>query len=184
VIRPPTAGATRIAPGQHLIFDLDDTLIENNVHFERAIEAFIDAVEHADLSREDARAVFNEVERENTLAHGYGSLVFSRSLADAYRRLAAHEADEGELARVEALGLAILEQEVELIPHVETTMAQLARRHTLTIMTKGQREEQALKVERSGLERYVHHVEIVARKPRRPTEPSWRRSAPSRGGPG
>jgi len=160
---PPTP-PTRIAPGQDLIFDLDDTLIENNIHFERAIESFIDAVEHADLSRDAARAVFNEVERVNTLAHGYGSLVFSRSLGDAYRRLATRDGDEAELARIEALGLAILEQEIELIPHVETTLAELARRHTLTILTKGQREEQALKVERSGLERYVHHVEVVAEK--------------------
>lgn len=154
----------RIAPGQHLIFDLDDTLIENNIYFERAIEAFIDAVEHADLTREDARTAFNEVERSNTSAHGYGSLVFSRSLADAYRRLAAVDADEAELARIAALGTAILEQDVELIPHVETTLADLARRHTLTILTKGQREEQSLKVERSGLERYVQHVEVVAEK--------------------
>lgn len=160
----PSTLPPRITPGQHLIFDLDDTLIENNIHFERAIEAFIDAVEHADLSRDAARAVFNEVERANTAAHGYGSLVFSRSLGDAYRRLAVRGADETELARVEALGTAILEQDIELIPHVETTLAELARRHTLTILTKGQREEQSLKVERSGLERYVHHVEVVAEK--------------------
>ena len=29
--------------GQYLIFDADDTLWENNVHFERAIEDFLDS---------------------------------------------------------------------------------------------------------------------------------------------
>ncbi len=155
---------TRQPLGQALIFDCDDTLWENNVYFERAIEAFLDAVAHAGLSREAARAVFNDVERANTVAHGYGSLVFSRSLRDTYRRLVPGEPDEAELGRIEALGTAILSQGQELIPHVETTLAELSRRHTLTLLTKGQEEEQRLKVERSGLERYVQHVEIVAEK--------------------
>ena len=154
----------RVAPGQHLIFDCDDTLWENNIYFERAIDAFLDAVAHADLSREAAREVFNDIERANTVEHGYGSLVFARSLRETYRQLARAEVDEAEVARIEALGMAILEQELELIPHVETTLAELARRHTLTMLTKGQHDEQRLKVERSGLERYVHHVEIVPEK--------------------
>jgi putative hydrolase of the HAD superfamily len=147
-----------------LFLDCDDTLWENNIYFERAIDAFLDEVEHADLSREAARAVFNDIERANTVAHGYGSLVFSRSLRDSYARLFPGEVSEAELRRIEALGTAILDQELELIPHVETTLAELARRHTLTMLTKGQRDEQRLKVERSGLETYVHHVEIVAEK--------------------
>lgn len=154
----------RHPPSRVLVFDCDDTLWENNIYFERAIEAFLDAVAHADLSREAARQVFNDVERANTVEHGYGSLVFSRSLRDTYRQLAPDPIDEEELTRIEALGTGILEQELELIPHVETTLAELARRHTLTMLTKGQHDEQRLKVERSGLERYVHHVEIVAEK--------------------
>ena len=154
----------RVPPGQHLIFDCDDTLWENNVYFERAIDAFLDAVAHAALSREAAREVFNDVERANTVEHGYGSLVFSRSLRDTYRQLAPGEVDEAELTRIERLGTAILDQELELIPHVETTLSELGRRHTLTMLTKGQWDEQRLKVDRSGLKRYVHHVEIVAEK--------------------
>lgn len=164
MIETKATGAARVAPGQHLIFDCDDTLWENNIYFERAIEVFLDAVAHADLSREAAREVFDDVERANTVEHGYGSLVFSRSLRDTYRRLVPGEVDAAELARIEALGTAILDQELELIPHVETTLVELARRHTLTMLTKGQQDEQRLKVERSGLERYVHHVDIVPEK--------------------
>ena len=161
---PTVSERGRVSPGQHLIFDCDDTLWENNIYFERSIDAFLDAVAHADLSREAARAVFNDVERANTVEHGYGSLVFARSLRETYRRLTPGEVDEAEVARMEALGTAILEQELQLIPQVETTLAELSRRHTLTMLTKGQWDEQRLKVERSGLERYVHHVEIVAEK--------------------
>jgi putative hydrolase of the HAD superfamily len=148
----------------HLIFDCDDTLWENNIYFERSIEEFIGGLSHTSLSREAIRAVFDEIERANALEHGYGSLVFSRSLRDCYTRLANGAVDEAELARVEALGRRILDQEIELIPHVESTLAQLARRHTLTMFTKGHPEEQRLKVQRSGLEQYVHQVEIVPEK--------------------
>ena len=41
--------------GQHLIFDADDTLWENNIHFERAIEDFLDFLAHSTLTREEAR---------------------------------------------------------------------------------------------------------------------------------
>ena len=37
---------------QHLIFDADDTLWENNIHFERAIEDFLDFLAHSTLTRE------------------------------------------------------------------------------------------------------------------------------------
>ncbi len=52
-------------PLQHLIFDADDTLWENNIHFERAIEDFLDFLAHSTLTREEARAVLDEIERAN-----------------------------------------------------------------------------------------------------------------------
>jgi putative hydrolase of the HAD superfamily len=58
----------------------------------------------------------------------------------------------------------ILEQPMALIDGVEDTLAQLAARHDLTLFTKGHPEEQRLKVERSGLERYFQHTAIVKEK--------------------
>jgi len=73
-------GLTRIAPGQTLLIDADDTLWENNIYFERAIAAFISYLDHREYTREEVRERLNQVERENTRAHGYGVLSFRRAL--------------------------------------------------------------------------------------------------------
>ena len=47
---------------------------------------------------------------------------------------------------------------------VEETLAYLADRHDLTLFTKGHPDEQKLKVDRSGLDRYFGHTAIVKEK--------------------
>src|SRR5579863_4982554 len=67
---------------QHLLIDGDDTLWENNIYFERAIEAFIDFLDHSSLKPEEVRAVLDEIE----MTQGYGSENFTRSLQATYRQ--------------------------------------------------------------------------------------------------
>lgn len=149
---------------QHLIFDADDTLWENNIHFERAIEDFLDYLAHSSLSRDDVRAVLDEIEIANFRVHGYGSAAFSRNLRATYERLAEREINEDDLGRVMAFGERILSQPIELIDGVEETLQRLAEVHDLTLMTKGQAEEQQMKIDRSGIGAYFRHAEIVPEK--------------------
>lgn len=149
---------------QHLIFDADDTLWENNIHFERAIEDFLDYLAHSSLSRDDVRAVLDEIEIANFRVHGYGSAAFSRNLRATYERLAEREINEDDLGRVMAFGERLLSQPIELIDGVEETLQRLAEVHDLTLMTKGQAEEQQMKIDRSGIGAYFRHAEIVPEK--------------------
>lgn len=159
-----SANADRFTTRQHLIFDADDTLWENNIHFEHAIEDFLDFLAHSSLSRDDVRAVLDEIEIANFRVHGYGSAAFGRNLRTTYERLAEREIDEHDLRRVMAFGERILTQPIELIDGVEATLQRLAELHDLTLMTKGQPEEQQLKIDRSGLGSYFRHAEIVPEK--------------------
>jgi len=149
---------------RHILIDADDTLWENNVYFEQATEEFIDFLNHSTLSREEVREVLNEFELINSREFGYGSVVYTRSLQDACRHLAEDTIGEGALETVIQFGRRILEQDLELIPHVETTLSHLARTYTLTLCTKGDREEQQLKVDRSGLVPFFHQIEIMSEK--------------------
>jgi putative hydrolase of the HAD superfamily len=158
------APADRFTTRQHLIFDADDTLWENNIHFERAIEDFLDYLAHSSLSRDDVRAVLDEIEIANFRVHGYGSAAFSRNLRTTYERLAERDLNEDDLRHVMAFGERILSQPIELIDGVEETLQRLAEVHDLTVMTKGQAEEQQLKIDRSGIGSYFRHAEIVPEK--------------------
>ncbi|MDR3741338.1 MAG: HAD family hydrolase [Terracidiphilus sp.] len=154
----------RYPSGQTLLIDADDTLWENNVYFERAIGAFIGYLNHSTYSPEQVRAALNAVERETILAHGYGLSSFSRSLITCYERLSHEAATHEKRQRILGFARSIADQDVELLPGVADALAELATRHKLILMTKGDHAEQADKLARSGLARHFSAVEIVAEK--------------------
>jgi putative hydrolase of the HAD superfamily len=151
-------------PRQTLIIDADDTLWENNIYFERAVEDFLDFLNHSTLSRADVRAVLDEIELANLKTHGYGAAGFSRNLRQCYEHLAEREIDTDDLATVMAFGESILSQPIRLIDGVVETLDYLRQRHHLVLMTKGHPEEQRLKIDGSGLEGHFQHVAIVQEK--------------------
>ena len=148
----------------HLVFDADDTLWENNIYFERAIAEFVALLNHSALTPPEVREVLDRIERTTIGVKGNGAESFAHSLSETFRELAEGDVTEEDVARVQALGKRILTQEKELLPDVESTLAELGKRHTMAILTKGNLEEQHLKVERSGLITYFAHVDIVDEK--------------------
>ncbi|MFI0713830.1 HAD family hydrolase [Streptomyces inhibens] len=147
-----------------LIFDADDTLWENNVIFERVIDEFLDWMVHPELDRDGVRAVLDGIEAANAVTLGYGSKVFLHSLGECLERLRGRAATAEESARIAGWAAAFDGRRVELIPQVAETLAELARRHELLLLTKGDTEEQERKVAASGLTRHFRGVHIVAEK--------------------
>jgi putative hydrolase of the HAD superfamily len=149
---------------QFLIFDADDTLWENNIYFEEAFDRFYDYLSHSSMSAAEVRGVLDEIEMTNAKIHGYGSKNYARNLAECYHHLAERHIAEADLRAVQEFAHQILEKPIELLAGVKETVAQLAERHSLTIFTKGDQEEQRLKIDRSGLCRYFEHAAIVKEK--------------------
>jgi putative hydrolase of the HAD superfamily len=147
-----------------LLIDADDTLWENNIYFERAFDDFVDFLDHSALNAVEVRDVLNEIETVNAKVQGYGSKNFGRNMQQAYQHLAEREIRADDLAHIMSLAEKIVEQPLVVIEGVEETLARLASRHDLTIFTKGHPEEQRMKVERSGLERYFAHTAVVKEK--------------------
>jgi putative hydrolase of the HAD superfamily len=154
----------RLPSGQTLLIDADDTLWENNIYFERAIAAFTSYLNHREYSPAEVRKALNAVERETILAHGYGLTSFTRSLVTCFHRLSPEPVTEEKTERILGFARSISEQEIELLPGVAETLTDLASRHRLILMTKGDHAEQADKLARSGLAEHFTAVEIVAEK--------------------
>src|SRR2546428_8690734 len=88
---PAAVALRRMAPPttrQFLLIDGDDTLWENNVYFEQAIEEFIDFLAHSSMTRSQVRAALDEIEQMNVRVHGYGSADFTQNLQENYQRVA------------------------------------------------------------------------------------------------
>jgi putative hydrolase of the HAD superfamily len=154
----------RFPPGQTLLIDADDTLWENNIYFERAIAAFIGYLNHSEYTPAEVRQTLDAVERETILTHGYGLTSFTHALLDCFERLSPAPFSEEKAQRILSFTRAIAVQEIELLPGVAETLRELAARHRLILMTKGDRAEQVDKLGRSGLSPYFSAVEIVAEK--------------------
>ncbi|QBD75677.1 HAD family hydrolase [Ktedonosporobacter rubrisoli] len=144
----------------HLLIDADDTLWENNIYFEQATHDFITFLNHSQLSHEEVRAVLDEVER----LMGYGSVNFTKSLLETYRRLTEKDQQEEDIEQIRGFGERIRSQPLQLLAGVKETLDYLSPRHDLVLLTKGDVEEQKLKVERSGIEHYFRQVVIVQEK--------------------
>ncbi len=154
----------QFAAGQNLLIDADDTLWENNVYFERAIAAFISFLNHHEYSPAEVRQTLNAVEREAILTHGYGLSSFTHALVTCFERLSPGPVSEEKVLRVRGFAQSIARQEIELRAGVESALAELASRHRLILMTKGDEAEQADKLSRSGLAHHFTAVEIVPEK--------------------
>jgi putative hydrolase of the HAD superfamily len=149
----------------NLIFDGDDTLWENNVLFERAIDAFIDYLAHSTMTRAEVRAALDQIELANCRVHGYGVEVFERSLVECLAHLrdgGPRREEDAELPRT--LCQPIRQGTVELLPGVAETLRALRGRHRLALLTKGDPAEQRRKISASGLAELFEHVEIVMEK--------------------
>jgi len=158
------SGFLRTEQRQNLIVDADDTLWENNIYFESAFDDFCDFLAHSRLSPVEVRAVLDEIETVNSKAHGYGTVNFARNLTECYHKLVEREVGAEDLARIMSFTEQILQHPIEIIPGVEETLEYLSGRHSLTLFTKGDSEEQKLKLDRSGLGIYFGHTAIVKEK--------------------
>ena len=160
----PNLKATRQPAGQTLLIDADDTLWENNIYFERAITSFISYLDHRIHSDEEVRGHLNRVEHSTIAAQGYGLHSFRQSLITCFEQLTDKPLTPEKRERIASFAQSIADQEIELLPNVATTLADLATRHRVILVTKGNPEEQHDKLQRSGLAQHFSAVEVLPEK--------------------
>jgi putative hydrolase of the HAD superfamily len=108
--------------------------------------------------------VLDEIEIVKSKIHGYGTATFGRNLSECYHHLVERDVRQDDLSTIMSFAERILDHPMELISGVEETLEYLSLRHELTLMTKGNPEEQKLKLDRSGLAIYFGHTAIVKEK--------------------
>jgi putative hydrolase of the HAD superfamily len=146
-----------------LLFDGDDTLWDNNVHFERAVDAFAEAVAWGPW---DADAVRDELDRveESNFEHAVGKTAFGRHMRIAAETIVPAERLGVALEAVDAILGAMPTTAVALLDGVAGTLDVLGRRHRLGLVTRGEPAEQWAKIDGSGLRDRFAHIAVVPTK--------------------
>ncbi|MGH9465975.1 MAG: HAD family hydrolase [Terriglobales bacterium] len=153
-----------MAGRQILFLDADDTLWENNIYFERAIEHFYALLGRAAADRAAVRAVINREERREITETGYGLASFRLALERAFVALAPEAWSPAAGEALDALATAIAAEPVELLPGARAVLEDLSARHRLLLLTKGDYAEQTRKLALSGLEPLFEEVHVLAEK--------------------
>jgi putative hydrolase of the HAD superfamily len=149
---------------QNLLIDADDTLWENNIYYERVIQQVLALLDRSGEGSSGFRAELDEIERRRIPIDGYGTVNFTRSLVETFKRFLPPGSDPMLPVQVEQLSLAILVHPLEVLPDVPETLAYLSCHHTLFLVTKGDQEEQLRKIRASNLLIYFEGFEILREK--------------------
>ena len=147
-----------------LLFDADDTLWDNNVHFERAIEAWLEVVVNGAWTPEAARDELDRIEEAAFMTGGVGTTAFGIHLRLAAQRILPSAALAAALPRIEAIVDAMPHGAVTVFPDVAGTLDELGTRHTLGLVTRGDPAEQWAKIDASGLRGRFEHIAVVEHK--------------------
>jgi putative hydrolase of the HAD superfamily len=150
-----------------LIIDADDTLWETEIYYEQCIADFGELMGSLDFDRAEAERTVDEVEHERVPLVGYGPHEFSRNLGLAYERLCqryGRSVERDVSSAVWEMGQVVLEPPIVLLAGVAEALPWLSRRFRLILLTKGDREVQVSKLERSGLARHFAGVHVVPEK--------------------
>jgi len=148
-----------------IIFDADDTLWVNNIYFVEATEAFLDLFERNGFDRDKIHQAFLATEKQVVQEHGYGSdnfIMILKRIFNRYRQQAGIQ--EIHLEKIIQNFNTHRENPPKLFPGVKPTLEKLCRQADLYLLTKGQQDEQAQKVEHSGLKSYFKKCFILPEK--------------------
>ncbi|MGI4853749.1 MAG: HAD family hydrolase [Janthinobacterium lividum] len=149
---------------QVLMIDADDTLWENNIFFEQAIDRFIAMVAHPELSPQEVRSALDRLEAVRVKSHGYGTEAFHASLLASFEHLTGTACNAEQAHHVAACAGHIRSSDMVLLHGVAETLVHLAKTHTLLLVTKGDHAEQTAKLLRSNLADHFTHVEVLREK--------------------
>lgn len=143
--------------------DADDTLWHNETIFRLTVARFAELLGPFSPPG-DIEARLEEVERRNLGFYGYGIKGFTLSLIETAMDLAG-EAEIGPVVREILAGAReMLNHPVEPLPGAAETVARLAERFRLVLITKGDLIDQERKLAASGLGEHFAAVEIVSEK--------------------
>jgi putative hydrolase of the HAD superfamily len=144
-------------------FDADDTLWHNEIIFEKVHERYRALLaRHHEAATVDQRLFATEL--RNLELYGYGVKGFTLSAIETAIELTAGKISAVEIQQLIELGREMLAHPVDLLDAVPETLAALAARHRLLLITKGDLRDQERKLAKSGLAAHFERVEIVSEK--------------------
>ncbi|MFC4723605.1 HAD family hydrolase [Geojedonia litorea] len=144
-------------------FDADDTLWVNETYFREAELEFAKLLSPYETANKSDQELF-KMEMQNLPLYGYGIKGFVLSMVEMALELSNHSVSNATIQAILDIGKSMLNKPVELLEGVEETLKDLSKTYRLILVTKGDLLDQERKLEKSGLTKYFHHIEVLSDK--------------------
>lgn len=144
-------------------FDADDTLWVNETYFREAEQKFARLLSQYETENKIDQELF-KMEIKNLELYGYGIKGFVLSMVESAIDLSNGKITTATMSEILHLGKEMITKPVELLDGVEEVLHALSGKYRLIVLTKGDLLDQERKMERSGLSKYFHHIEVLSDK--------------------
>ena len=144
-------------------FDADDTLWVNETYFREAEERVGLLLSHYETPNKIDQELF-KMEMKNLSIYGYGVKGFILSMIELAVELSNGKVSNTIIAEILEIGKDMINKPIELLDGVEDVLKTLSKDYKLIVATKGDLLDQERKLEKSGLLKYFHHIEVLSEK--------------------
>ena len=144
-------------------FDADDTLWHNEDAFQTAEGQLVELLAPWN-SEENVRATMLATERANLPIYGYGAKAFTLSLLETALHLSGGAIPSSAVSGLIEVGKLLLSRPTRLLESAADAVAEVASRHLVVLITKGDLAHQERRVAESGLSGYFKQVHVVSEK--------------------
>ncbi len=144
-------------------FDADDTLWVNETYFRDAEAEFAKLLSKYETPNKIDQELF-KMEIDNLGLYGYGVKAFTLSMVESALELSNYQVSANVIESILNIGKDMLNKPVELLDGVEEVLENLSKKYRLILATKGDLLDQERKLEKSGLTKYFHHIEVLSDK--------------------
>lgn len=148
---------------QLIAFDADDTLWHNETLYHEILERFQTLLAGYVDAGVLEEALF-QTEMRNLPYFGYGIKSYILSMVETAVEVTGGRVQASELGQLVDFARDMVQAEVRLLENVRDTVAALAERYDLMVITKGDLMDQEAKLVRSGLHEYFRYFETVPDK--------------------
>ncbi|WP_298424696.1 HAD family hydrolase [uncultured Kordia sp.] len=146
-----------------IAFDADDTLWVNETYFRDVEHKFAQLLSAYETENTIDQELF-KMEMKNLSIYGYGIKGFVLSMVESAIELSNGKISNKVISEIIQLGKEMISMPVELLNGIEDVLEALSKKYRLLVLTKGDLLDQERKLEKSGLTKYFHHVEVMSDK--------------------
>ena len=144
-------------------FDADDTLWVNETYFRDAEQEFAKLLSKFETPNKIDQELY-KIELKNLPLYGYGVKGFMLSMVEIALELSNYSLSNKTLEKILDIGKDMINKPVDLLDDVEEVLQKLSKKYKLIVATKGDLLDQERKLEKSGLLKYFHHIEVLSEK--------------------